>query len=208
MIRNHPASRRAARILVSSFASVAIGLALLVWTERADAFVNVGAEVGAVKRSADAPGDLKLGLGFGLHAEVGLLPFINLGPYFLHYQLASDSFDNVDAAFNTLGLRARLVLPLPVQYKPYVFVGAGYAWVNYHSSATVGNVAFSADTSGHFIETPIGVGIAVGALPLLQFSLDVAYRPGLSFGGEAYDTAGIPKPNSGFSVMLGVALDL
>jgi hypothetical protein len=173
----------------------AVVAALLLWTHPADAFINVGVEVGGFKRSADAPSNLKLGVGYGLHAELGLLPLITAGPYYVHYELSADNPLGSDAIFNTLGLRARLMLPIPGSYKPYAYVGAGYAWVGYGS------------LSGRFIEIPIGVGIAFEPLPLLQFSLDAAYRPGTSFGGDAFDR-GVRTPDSGYSVTLGVALDL
>src|SRR5262249_17890557 len=122
-------------------------------------------------------------------------------PYYLHYQLSADDrslLGSGDANFNVLGLRARLTLPLPV-IKPYGYIGAGYTWVSY---ALPGR-----DLGGHFLEIPIGIGVAYSILPLLQGSLEVAYRPGSAFGGDAFDL-GVSRPDSGFSVLLGIALDL
>jgi hypothetical protein len=190
--------RRLARLAVP--AATALGLVFL--SRRADAFINAGAEVGLFKRSASPPSNLQLGLGYGFHGEIGLLPFITVGPYYLHYQLSADDRPLVlaaDANFNVLGLRARLTLPLPIGFKPYAYVGAGYTWVDY--ALPLG------DRGGHFVEIPIGIGLAYSIVPLIQGSLEFAYRPGSAFGGEAFDL-GVSKPDSGFSVLLGIALDL
>lgn len=195
-------SRRAARVAMRLAVLSAVALGLLLLPHRADAFINAGGEVGLVKRSASPPSNLQLGLGYGLHGELGFLPFIAVGPYYLHYQLSADDRSLLgagDANFNVLGLRARLTLPLPVGVKPYAYIGAGYTWVSY---ALPGR-----DVGGHFVEIPIGVGIAYSILPLIQGSLEFAYRPGSGFGGDAFDS-GVSKPDGGFSVLLGIALDL
>jgi opacity protein-like surface antigen len=190
--------------------SVAFGVSLsiaLLTPRRSEAFLNVGAEGGLVKRSADSPNNLKLGLGYGLHGELDMIPLLKVGPYYLHSELSSadsPALGAADAAFNTLGLRARLILPVPGSYKPYAYAGLGYTWVGY---TPVGASTFPAQ-SGHFFETPLGVGIAYEVLAIFQLSLDVAYRPGFSFGGDAFDTLRVKQPASGWSLMLGAALDL
>jgi opacity protein-like surface antigen len=165
------------------------------------AFVNAGAEAGIVKRSAASPNNLKLGVGYGVHADLDLLPLISVGPYYLHYELSSadrPAPGAADAAFNVLGLRGRLTLPIPGSWKPYGLIGIGYTWANY--SPAIG------DRAGHFFEIPVGAGLAYEVIEIFQLSLDVAYRPGVSFGGQAYET--IDKPASGWSVMLGAMIDL
>lgn len=174
---------------------------------RGEAFINVGAEGGLVKRSADPPNNLKLGLGYGLHGEIDMIPLLKVGPYYLHSELSSADSPApgaTDAGFNTLGLRARLLLPIPGSYKPYAYAGLGYTWVNY---TPVGPSPFPAQ-SGHFLETPLGVGIAYEVAAIFQLSLDAAYRPGFSFGGDAFDAVHLTQPTSGWSLMLGAALDL
>jgi hypothetical protein len=199
MMRSHMASRL---VFVRISVGVAIALTMLFLPARAHAFVNAGVDVGLFKRSADPPNNLKPNLGYGLHGELDLLPLLKVGPYYLHYELSSDDSSlprSADATFNTLGLRARIMLPLPVSFKPYLYVGAGYSWVNYKLS--------TGDLGGNFLEIPIGGGIAFQALPLLQLSLDAAYRPGTNFSGDAYN-ASVTKPTSGYSVTLGVSIDL
>src|SRR5690349_14684753 len=114
---------------------VALALAASLASRRAEAMINVGAEGGLVKRTADDPGNLKLGFGYGLHGELDLIPLLKVGPYYLHYELSSDSPFSFDAAFNTLGLRGRFFLPIPGSYKPYAFAGLGYSWVSYSYAA-------------------------------------------------------------------------
>jgi opacity protein-like surface antigen len=126
-----------------------------------------------------------------------------VGPYYLHYELSSGDrplAGAADAVFNTLGLRARLMLPIPGSIKPYGYVGAGYTWVNYGLAL--------GDRGGHFVEIPIGIGLAYQVLEVFQLSLDVAYRPGSAFGGSAFDSVGVTRPTSGYSVLLGAAIDL
>jgi hypothetical protein len=188
----------------SSFLFLLFTFSVFFLPARADAFINAGAEGGIVKRSADSPNNLKLGLGYGLHGEIDLLPLLKLGPYYLHYELSSadrPAPGSADAVFNTLGLRARVTLPIPGSYKPYVYAGAGYTWVTY--SPALG------DRTGHFFETPIGAGLAYEVIEIFQLSLDVAYRPGVAFGGDAFSgLAPANQPSGGWSLMLGAALNL
>ena len=192
------------KMRIGSYLTLVLALLVVFTPRRADALINAGAEAGIVKRSADSPNNLKLGLGYGVHGEVDLLPLIKLGPYYLHYELgAADrpALGASDAVFNTLGLRARITLPIPGSYKPYAYAGAGYTWVNYSPGG--------GDISGHFIETPLGVGIAYEVLEIFQLSLDGAYRPGFSFGGDAFSGLGAANhPSSGWSLLLGAALSL
>ncbi len=184
-------------------AAAVLVFALATLPNDARAFINVGAEGGIVKRTADAPNNLKAGIGYGLHGELDMVPLIKVGPYYLHYELSSaDAVPGAaDAVFNTLGLRARLMLPIPGSYKPYAFAGIGYTAVNY--SPGLG------DRKGRFFETPLGAGLAYEVLPIFQLSLDAAYRPAFGFGGDAFDgTPPATQPTSGWSVMLGASLSL
>jgi hypothetical protein len=201
-----PNPRKISVVKLLSFVSLAFGTSLV--AKRADATINVGAEAGLVKRTADWPDNLKLGVGLGLHGELDLIPLLKIGPYYLHYQLSAsdDSPFPYDAVFNTLGLRARLVVPIPGSYKPYAYAGAGYSWVSFNPTGPAAVVLPT--SSGHFIETPLGVGIAYTVIEIFQLSLDAAYRPGFSFGGDAYDRPGVEQLKSGWSLLLGAALSL
>src|SRR5262249_6697879 len=98
---------------------------------------------------------------------------IDFGPYYLHYSLsAADAPAPLagDAAFNVLGVRARVNLPLPGRTRPYGFVGLGYTWDSYKND-------FGLDRSGHFFEIPVGVGVIHEAM-IFRFSAEFALRPG------------------------------
>jgi|SRR5579859_2176850 len=187
--------------------SLALALVALVLPERAEAMINVGAEGGLVKRTADPPYNLKLGIGYGLHGELDLIPLLKVGPYYLHYELgaADDKLQGaVNDAFNVIGLRARFMLPIPGSYKPYAYAGIGYTAVNLTAT---GPLASQGSVSGHFFETPLGVGIAYEVVEIFQLSLDAALRPGFGFGGDAFVSSS-GTPASGWSVLLGAALNL
>ena len=187
--------------------SLVLALLALALPKRAEAMINVGAEGGLVKRTQDPPGNLKLGIGYGVHGELDLIPLLKLGPYYLHYELgAADSslLGSASAAFNAFGLRARFTLPIPGSYKPYAFAGLGYTLVNFTAT---GPLAAQGSVGGHFFETPIGVGLAYEVVEIFQLSLDAALRPGFGFGGDAFGT-GSSGPASGWSVLLGAALNL
>lgn len=177
-------------------APAAVAAGVFLFSQRADAFINAGVEVGVVKRYASPP--LDLALGYGLHGEIGLLPFITLGPYFLHYEPSGWTF-------NVVGGRARLTLPLPV-LEPYAYVGVGYTWASVDTP--LAGAVPGVDLTGHFVEIPIGFGVQYSIIPIFKGSLDFAYRPGSGFGGNIYEVGGVDKPIGGFSLMLGIALDL
>jgi len=195
LVRRSPFFARA--LALSFFALVALAI-----PRRAHALINIGPEGGLVKRTADSPGNLKLGFGYGAHAELDMVPLLKVGPYYLHSALsaAEDPTGDGTGTFNTLGLRARLLLPIPGSMKPYAFVGAGYTWVNYSAGPF--------ESKGHFLETPTGVGVANEVAEIFHLSLDFAYRPGLAFGGDAYDVSNATHPSSGWSLLLGFALNL
>ncbi len=176
----------------------------LLCTHAAHALLNAGVEAGVVKRTASAPDNLKLGFGYGAHVELSLFPALNVGAYFLRSTNAiqdAPSDSSADATFNTLGLRARLILPISGDTKPYGYVGLGHNWIKY-------SPAGSPDISGQSWEVPIGVGIAHKWLELFQFSLEAAYRPSVHFTGDAYETANVTHPSSGWSALVGFAIDL
>jgi opacity protein-like surface antigen len=190
------------KIKISSW--LVLILPILFVPSKAEALINAGVEGGIVKRYADSPNDLKLGFAYGVYGEVDLLPVLKLGPYYLHYELSSadrPAPGAADAVFNTLGLRARVMLPLPGSFKPYAYAGAGHIWANY--SPVTG------DRMGHLLEIPIGLGAAYEVVEIFQVSLDAAYRPAVDLGGDAFNgRAAISRPTNGWSLLLGATLDL
>lgn len=196
-----------------------LGAATLLFSEKASA-LNAGVEYGIVKRNADDPYNFKLGTGFGAHLELALLPILNVGPYYLHYELAHPQRSNSlahDSTFDTLGLRARFMLPLPSsRWQPYAYAGFGYTWLRYPSfpiAFEVNNPAMRTggfeSRQGRFYEVPVGVGAAYEVAKIFHLSADFAVRPGMGFGGEAYEKSPhYSEPKWGYSLMLGAALNL
>lgn len=200
-------------------AGAALGAATLFAPSEASAAVNAGVEYGMVKRSADDPYGFKLGTGWGAHLEASLIPMLNLGPYYLHYELAGSDSTSLthDTRFDVLGLRARFMLPVPgSDWKPYAYAGLGYTWASYGAVQLPFDVQNPAARSGgfearsgHFLEIPVGVGVAYELAKIIHLSADFALRPGSSFGGSAYDDApGYGQPKFGWSLMAGAALNL
>lgn len=201
-------------------AGALLGAAALLASEEASA-LNTGVEFGLIKRNADAPHNFSLGTGFGAHLEVAALPVLNIGPYYLHYELANpdqpSSSATHDANFNTLGLRARFMLPLPQsRFVPFAYTGIGYTWIRYPSLP----IAFDVDNpamrtggfeqrKGHFWEIPVGLGVACELAKIFHLSADFAIRPGVGFGGDAYGgERPYSEPTWGYSAMIGAALNL
>jgi hypothetical protein len=191
-------------------AAVAVGVLLV--SPRAEAGMNIGAEGGFVKRSADAPSNLRLGLGYGFHAEVDAGPWLEIGPYFLHAQLSADvaTQSPYDATVEAAGLRARVLFPT-AGAKPYAYAGLGYGWIEYRGSPY--NILWCdagcpplPPPSGHMFEVPLGAGVAIDLSKWFQMYTDVALRPAFGFGGDAF--TGAPAhapPGMGWSFMMGVA---
>jgi Outer membrane protein beta-barrel domain len=187
-----------------------LALAALV-PRRADAVITVGADAGIVKQTADSPSNLKAGFGFGAHIEAYPVPVLAIGPYFLHYSLSSADWpapNSVDATFNTLGVRARFILPIPGRFKPYAHAGLGYAIVDYNWPP--------APDSGYYVDAPLGVGVAYEVVEIFQLSLDVSYRVALTHGGNPFDivtgneggSGYVNSPTGGWSLLLGASFNL
>lgn len=196
-----------------------VGAAALLYPQTASA-LNGGVEYGVVKRNADDPHNFKLGTGWGAHLELSLLPILNVGPYYLHYELAPSgrgASATHDGAFDALGLRARFFIPLPdSNWRPYAYAGIGYTAVRYPSFELpfdVNNPAMRTGgfeaRRGYFFETPVGLGVAYEVIRILHLSADFAMRPGFGFGGAAYDdVSAYSEPKWGYSILLGAAVDL
>ena len=163
--------------------------------------VNSGIEAGVVKRTTSSPNDLDMGFGYGAHIEVGPIPELNFGIYFLQSINSESNDSSTSVLFNTLGLRTKLVLPLPGNVKAYGFAGVGTTWSKYRTT-------YVPTMSGHSWEAPIGLGVGRGVFELFQFYVEGAYRPSFSFGGTAYTTAQLPHPSGGLSAVIGFAFDI
>lgn len=167
------------------------------------AILNAGVEAGVVKRTAATPDNMNLGFGYGAHAELTFDATFAIGAYYLrstHSIAGLPSDAGANAKFDTLGVRGRLILPMPGRTKPYASVGLGHSWTTY-------GINGAPDVKGQSWEVPIGFGIAHQVLRIFQITLEAAYRPSFSFSGDAYDVARRRNPSSGWSALIGFALD-
>ena len=99
-IRNRPrAVQRLGDFIMSKIAWIVVLLSISL---PAHAVVNAGAEGGLIKRSADAPSNLGVGLGIGLHAEFDVARWLEVGPYYLYAALPNEGVPSVfDAVVQT-----------------------------------------------------------------------------------------------------------
>jgi hypothetical protein len=172
-------------------------------TTPARAVLNAGVEAGVVKRSAAAPDNMNLGFGYGAHAELTFESTFAMGVYYLrstHAIAGMPSALGAGAEFDTLGVRGRLILPMPGRTKPYISVGLGRNWTTYTLNG-------APDVKGQSWEVPIGFGIAHQILRIFQITLEAAYRPSFSFSGNAYEIARRRNPTDGWSALVGFAID-
>jgi len=177
---------------------------------RADALGSVGVDAGIVQRRVFQlwPDSLPAGFGFEAHAELDLGSLFKLGPYYLHstveehpeIRYATDWGEGWfgGAAFNSLGLRTRFILPIPGSFKPYAQVGLGYTWVTFDHGL--------GRTSGGFFEIPIGIGLAYELNEHVSFSFDASYRHAFLYLGPAYGDG--DNGSTGTSFLLGVTFGI
>jgi hypothetical protein len=196
-----PSRQRRSRV-PGAVAAIAVAVAVSAVPRSATALFDAGAQLGIVERSASAPSGLKIGVGFGWHGDVDLLPLVKLGPYLLHYDLSANGGPDprgADASFNALGLRTSARVPITARFRSQLAVGLGYTSVRYLAPVL---------RSGRFWECPIALGIGYEAGDRVDLSLDVAYRPGFAFGGRAFDVdPAVAHPSTGWSLLLGATVN-
>jgi len=188
------------------------GLALLfalagvLTSQRADAGGSFGADLGLVKRYDEPRSNPSLGFGMLLHGDLIVIPTVSLGAYyFLAYE---PSHDVARITTHTLGARATFLVPVSGDFQPYFYGGAGYSWASYTYSGYLdcaSNVPCGPPAgSGHYLELPLGAGVAYSVSSVVQLKLDAAYRPGVGFAGKVFEDGGA-HPTHGWSLMFGVA---
>ena len=193
-----------------------VAVAMVLATAPANAQVNAGVEGGLAARNGSP--SLDPGLAWGAHLAVKPLPILSVGAYYLGYNMALEGAPATahKVAFNTLGGKIRLTIPLPVSdLRPYGYVGFGRVGVTYPVEATVlVDQTSTVPTSltprdGHFLEAPVGLGLGYKTARIIELSLDLAIRPSFGFAGDAYEgPSGYDKTTMGYTGMLGAAIDL
>ena len=185
--------------------ALSFALAAVLASQRADAGGGFGADIGLVKRYDEPNSNPSLGYGLLLHGDLSVIPTVRLGAYyFLAYE---PSHDVVRITTHTLGARATFLVPVSGDFQPYFYGGAGYSWASYTYSGFIecaSNVQCGPpEGSGHYLELPLGAGVAYSASSVVQLKLDAAYRPGVGFAGKVFEEGGA-HPTHGWSLMFGV----
>ena len=136
----------------------------------AQVHVDVGAEVGAMKRfSSDRPpGGPDAGFGpvLEVHGHVAILPFVRAGVYFTHDIAPVPGITARE--ITTGGFRLKVAPPLRSgRFRTWAFVGFGYAGVyapGYQATLPLGAAGAPAATTvsasgGSYFEVPLGIGV-------------------------------------------------
>jgi hypothetical protein len=191
------------------FAACAASAAALLYSAPAEAqlHVDVGAEVGVMKRFLGGRLSGNPDAGFGpvaeIHAHVAVLPMLRAGVYLEHdiSPISGVSARQITAG----GLRAKWLPPFvrTDQYYTWLYFGLGYAGVYMPSFHT--QVPSSSDptrlvdasiggSTGGFVDVPIGVGFAYKLRKPWELTVELGTRLGFFHGGAAYDgpTGSIP----------------
>jgi opacity protein-like surface antigen len=148
--------------------------------------------------------------------EVGIVPSIfYLGPYFNFTQatpkllLASDSASPSGSKFYGVGLRARIVIPLPDPVAPYFLAGAGLVHANFPNqilslcTPDVGTVAARCaavelpNASANFVELTLGGGLRFDLTAHLRLFLEVAWQPTFGYQNDTWESAAHQIASSG-----------
>jgi opacity protein-like surface antigen len=221
------------KIALASIFSAAI--AMLGGEHRAEAsFIDAGIEAGVAKRSL-AGTDYKAGFAWQLHAELALLPpILMVGPF---VTFANAKTDNADGSvpFRTIGLRAKLKIPIPGGFKPYGVAGIGWTHADFADVKVCGNFTVSGvgtantcqnfpNANANFVEMILGAGFMIDIAGPLAFTAEFNWRPATGYKNDEYQkTVDAAQANNGsaptsrpdpsrngvvYTVMGGLALSL
>ena len=220
--------------LVSTLAGAAL-VATLGGEHRARAsFIDAGIEAGVAKRSL-AGTDYKTGFAWQLHAELALIPpILMIGPFVTFANAKNESGADGSAAFRTIGLRAKLKIPIPGGFKPYGVAGIGWSHADFADVQVCGNVDINGvaasgcrsfpNANANFVEMILGAGFMLDIAGPLAFTAEFDWRPATGYKNDEYQKAvdaaqanngsapqSRPDPSRNgvvYTVMAGLALSL
>jgi opacity protein-like surface antigen len=177
-------------VVVSAFA-------LLVPTRARASMADLGIEGGIVKRSLSDT-SYKTGFTWQLNAELGLLPFLMVGPYVNFAKLTPEvaGGDVSSISFRTIGLRAKLKIPVPGPFTPYGVAGLGWAHADFpDQTLTVcdpqtGLVCASKivpSATANFAEFMLGGGAMLQLAGPLAVTAEFTWRPSTGYKNDTYE---------------------
>jgi opacity protein-like surface antigen len=210
-------------------------VASLAGEHRAEAsFIDAGIEAGIAKRSLGGT-DYKTAFAWQLHAELALIPpILMVGPFVTFSSAKPDAAgDPAAVPFRTIGLRAKLKIPIPGGFKPYAVAGIGWTHSNFEDVKVCGTFTYNGVTANqcqnfpnanaNFVEMVLGAGFMIDIAGPLAFTAEFNWRPATGYKNDEYQKAADQAANGGaaptsrpdpsrngvvYTVMGGLALSL
>lgn len=160
---------------------------------------DASAQVGVMKRFVGDKPNGGSDVGFGpvgqLTGHIALLPLVHAGAYFAHdiSPLPKDGARNI----TSMGLRAKVALPLRGSMRAWGFLGFGYALAHQQSYATTffvpgplaGREAKEGtveEAGGSFFDVPFGLGASYKLFGPLHLCGELGARFGFGHSGSIY----------------------
>jgi opacity protein-like surface antigen len=195
-------------------ATCALGVFFLQERSASALGLDTGVEGGVATRSNYSWGPF-----YGAHLELRPFKGLRVGAYF------SDTLQNATdgrkakeyISHVSVGGRVRYLFDFNEKLHAFGAVGIGYVYSEFPAyeipAKPIVNPTMSQQQlgrldvrDGNFIEVPVSAGVAYSAFSHTNFSLNLAWRPGFSFKGEAYEGEGsYARPTQGFSASLGMS---
>ncbi len=224
-------NRLAKIVAAGSLALVAAAATVTDERSASASFIDAGIEAGVQKRSLSDT-NFKAGFAWQLHAELALLPpILMLGPYATFAKATPDvAIDGLPGvSFTTVGLRAKLKIPIPGGFKPYAVAGMGYvrgSFPDYSASVCVPGTTNCAtralpNANANFVEFVLGAGFQVDLAGPLALTAEFNWRPTTGYHNDDYQrslagaqtsgSAATPEPSRNgvsYTGMLGLMLSL
>lgn len=176
--------------------------------------LDIGAEGGVAIRSHSTWGPF-----VGGHLELRPITGLRVGVYVTDTVVTQDGKRTQDQSTShvSIGGRLRYFVEVAPKLKLFGTAGLGYVQSQFPSvpvapqgivnpTLTQSELGQFDIRDGHFLELPIGGGVAYTVFEHTNLSLNLAWRPGFSFQGSAYEGEGAyAKPTQGFSASLGLS---
>jgi opacity protein-like surface antigen len=178
--------------MVRAGASLIVAAATLLVTSRADAFVDVTASGGFVKRSLGGI-DYTTGFTWQLNGDIAFFPMLMMGAYVGFADVTPDYTGASSVSFRTIGARVKLKLPLPGPVAPYGVAGAGWAYGNFPDQTvqvcTNGQCVQRTvpNATANFAEFLVGGGLMWTVYAPLALTAEFNWRPTTGYTNDVYE---------------------
>jgi len=167
-------------------------VASLLVASRADAFIDLTASGGIVKRSL-ADTDYKTSFTWQLNGDLTFFPMLMLGPYIAFATSTPDLAGASSISFRTIGARLKLKIPLPGSVQPYGVAGVGWAHGDFPDQQLQiclnGSCASRKvpSATANFAEFLIGGGLMWTPAAPLALTAEFNWRPTTGYTNDTYE---------------------